>query len=189
MRGLVVAVACLVVLAGAWLVSRSLTSDEAVAPPVSVPSPSNGTVGKPLVPMPAGMERRRDAFVRPPPPPAGEAAAPPVEQPVAPKQEEEAKAVPPAEPAESPFVGASRELAYVEEILRDRESDETKLKSAWDVLNRCLEQEPGNARCQADLDTAKRRMSALGIEATERGGAMNPKLLGDQQQQIRPIKQ
>ncbi|HEY0883323.1 MAG TPA: hypothetical protein VGD87_17435 [Archangium sp.] len=189
MRGMVVAVACLLVLGGAWFASRSLTSEESVTPAPSAPPPPSSAVPNMRVPMPAGMERRRDAMVRPPEPPAAVEAPSPSSSPSAPpKSVEEAKPSLPVEEAESPFIGASRELAYAEEILRDRSSDATKLKSAWDVLNRCLEQEPTNERCQDDLDTAKRRMSALGIEATDRGGEVNPKLVGEQQQQLRPLK-
>jgi hypothetical protein len=77
----------------------------------------------------------------------------------------------------------------VEKLLGDRGSDATKIRSAYDVLQRCLKQEPDNERCQDDMETARIRLRSLGAETSDPPGVVNPKLLNElPQQPMRKLK-
>lgn len=62
--------------------------------------------------------------------------------------------------AASPFQGQSKELDYVETLLAEPDADLERVRSAHDVLTRCLEQEPANQRCKAAMMLAKTRLGA-----------------------------
>jgi hypothetical protein len=149
---------CVLVLAAAWLGSRSLTADD------GAPGPMPTLTG--ATPVPAPPEPRAPMVVPPPQPtliaPAG-----------AGELKERALAargvvVPthPAEPAPdavmeepSPFIGESRELDYADRLMWEPDAGDERLKSAREVYARCLEAVPGLARCKDGLDAANRRLT------------------------------
>jgi hypothetical protein len=188
MRTNLLVVACVAVLVGAWFASRSLTSEVPVppAPQAAVLQAPVGMAPPPSPGYPSSVEEKRAALLQgnaqlqpvAPPPPTG-----------FPRPVQDAPPPPPAEAPESPFRGESKELEYVEKLLGDRGSDATKIRSAYDVLQRCLKQEPDNERCQDDMETARIRLRSLGAETSDPPGVVNPKLLNElPQQPMRKLK-
>jgi hypothetical protein len=70
-----------------------------------------------------------------------------------------------ADVAASPFQGDSKELDYAEKLLAEPNAELDRVRSAQEVLARCLEQEPGNKRCQDAMALAKARIG--GRDATQ----------------------
>ncbi|MDP1826859.1 MAG: hypothetical protein Q8L48_26540 [Archangium sp.] len=151
---------CVVVLGGAYFASRVLVSDvpqpvvqtvvlpaEAMAPPIAAPPP-------PVAARP-GVNRgeAEAAMLAPRNGPLQQVNAAPVYPRLA-----TANADP--EVAESPFQGNSKELDYVETLLAEPDADLERVRSAHEVLTRCLEQEPANQRCAAAMELAKTRLGA-----------------------------
>ena len=179
---LIVIVACVLVLAGAWFTSQMLVSD--------VPAPAVTTPSTPTTLVPASPEPSPS-----PPPPVPEAAMAaklgprqgplqPVDPvPSAPPHAVEA-APAPAELAPSPFQGDSKELDYAEALLAEPNPGLERLQSAHQVLSRCVQQEPTNQRC---LDALARAQSRLGAKAAMK---RQPELLRiDPPQRMRPAAQ
>lgn len=167
--GALLAVVCGGLLAGALVWSRRLVTD--------VPAPPGDTA--PLPPAPPSLPLQPlqpQANDRPPPPPPSEAVperAPPAgtqrtSQP--PAATEATPAAPQAAPVaedevpvvrpEETFRGDSPELQYAERIIKERVPRVERLRSAIEVLERCLEVDPGNQRCQRDLAAARARLQA-----------------------------
>lgn len=156
---LIVIVACALVLAGAYFTSQMLVSDV----PAPAPAPALGTlVPAPPEPSPSApspsLEAAQAAMV-------GQRQGPlqhvdPV--PSAPAHAVEAvpTAVVPADLAESPFQGDSKELDYAEALLAEPNPGLERLQSAHQVLDRCVQQEPNNQRCLAALARAQSRLGA-----------------------------
>jgi len=79
----------------------------------------------------------------------------------------------PAEPALSPFQGASEELDYAEGILGETAPTRERLESSLGVFKRCVDQEPGNQRCYRGLSLAR---ELLGLKLEQPVAGKNDKL-------------
>ena len=165
---LILVVGCCLVLGGAFFASRMLVSEVPPPPQVGVltmvaPAPEVSAAPPTPAPVPAQMPADRAAheamlaphqgLLQPVSPPAAtgyprmvEAANPPP--------------APPADVANSPFKGESKELDYAELLLTDPTPDPEKLRSAYEVMARCADQEPDNQRCEDGLALAKKLLSA-----------------------------
>ena len=160
---LILAVCCAVVLLGAYFASRLLVND--VPPTVVVAPPVGPVVSVPLLQRldpPAAVEpgtRRMQQEAAMLAPRQG------MLQPVNSPRLVETTSQPNAEVAPSPFQGDSKELEYTETLLADPRADLERVRSAREVLSRCIEQEPDNKRCLEGLALAKARIGAR--EATQ----------------------
>jgi hypothetical protein len=185
-------VGCFVVLGGAFFASRALVSEVPV--PVPVPAPTQVGVQSVVAPLPEGTSPEAPAQAPQPDTAAHRPMLVPhqVLQPVTPPPSGYPRLVeannPPPPPASdiatSPFKGESKELDYAELMLTDPTPDPTKLRSAYEVMARCTEQEPDNQRCLDGLALAKRLLSAP--TTTERKPPV-PTLQKDPSQVNRPV--
>lgn len=161
---LIVLVACALLLAGAYFVSRTLAGEPADVPALApaigamvlTPEPAPAMAVRPSSPRPAPNRQQLEA-----------AMAAPVQQPL---QLHNPPAVDPttiaADTAPSPYQGESKELDYAEALIQEPNAASARLLSAHHVFGRCVLQEPENKRCQAGLATTQRRLA--GAAATER---------------------
>jgi len=133
------------VLGGAFVISRYLAQD------ISVPPPAEQTPTR-ITPVSEPQP------IRPPPPPVAEAPKPAIAAPA------------PAPNVEvlSPFDGDSRELDYAEKLLDSPREDVNALRSAANVFETCLSQDPKHARCRAGLQRAKERLQTRGEELVKK---------------------
>lgn len=155
MRTRLLILGCVVLLGGAWFISRSLVDEP-------VPAASPVPAGEVDVVRPTALE------LAPPPPPqrlSGEKLEAVINSQVAAPMQPDLKplptmkeAPPPVDVAPSPFQGESRELDYAEELILEPVRDEARLLSALEVMKRCLDQEPQNARCQEGLKRVQLRL-------------------------------
>jgi hypothetical protein len=160
----IVVVGCALVLGAAYFASRVLVSD--VPQPVAqgiVTVPAGGL--QPIEPAPLPTARpslnRQEAEAAMLGPRNGPMMQVNNKDPNHPRLAPE-NVPPPPEPdvAPSPFQGQSKELDYVETLLAEPDADLERVRSAHEVLTRCLEQEPANARCAAAMELAKARLGA-----------------------------
>lgn len=185
----ILGVGSVLVLAGAYFASKLLVGDVAPPPVASVVSPPPDVMQPVFAPPPqrpqsatreqleAAMAARRQGAlqtVNANPNPGFPRLADPNPAPAA------------ADPAPSPFQGVSKELDYAELLLAEPNPDPERLRSAHDVLARCVEQEPTNQRCQAGLALAKTRL--FPPAATERKPP-NPTLQTEPPHLLRPALQ
>jgi hypothetical protein len=186
MRSPVVLVAvCALVLVGAYLASRMLVSEVTQPPAVVATSPGTQELAQvPSLPnaqptaRPENLEEAQRAMLAPRQGPL-QAVSPQAHVPVA----MDPSGVPPtADLAASPFQGDSKELDYAEALLAAPGTPLDQLQSAHQVLDRCVNQEPDNKRCQAALTVAQQRLG--GRAASERQPEM-PTLLGEKPEQLR----
>lgn len=182
-----VAVACALILFGAGYWSRSLVND-VPTPTVILPSPSLAPL-PPVATPPAFIPAPRPPAPTPPPqavapaptpsPSTGEPQLRP-DDPMANKQPVQAPAlkVPDEyqEDPNSPYAGKSRELEYAELLLHERKLDAVRLRSAHDVFQRCVQQEPDNERCQDDLALAAQQLRRAGLGTREKAQPPPPAL-------------
>ena len=166
---LILLVACVLVLAGAFFASRTLVSDvpaPVVVTPTTLTPADEGQPGPPLALPSTGRqavnrEEAEAAMLAPRQGPLQPVNA----APVMPRMEPNAPP-PPADVAPSPFTGESKELDYAEGLLTERNPGLDRLQSAHQVFSRCVEQEPGNERCRVGLSAAQRLLG--GKAAVER---------------------
>jgi len=156
-------VVCAALLLGAWGLSRALLTD--VGPP---PSSTSELQAAPRVePRPAAaepvfarptpnLELRRDLPVAMPEPARRDLAPAPVVV-VAPPAPVGAGDAEPDE-APDPYLGASAELDYAENLVADPSANRERLHSARDAFTRCLELHPTHERCIAGLTVANNRL-------------------------------
>lgn len=171
---------CLLLLVGAWATSHALLNEDSIKPPPSSfpefraqPQPPP-PIAQPVVvrtPPPPPVDTRpvvpTITEVREPVQPAIAVAPPPEPEPVPPPPPEEKKD-PPADEAESAFLGDSRELSYAESLLQQGNPRE-KLLSARDTFTRCLELHPDHSRCIEGLERANTM-----LRPTKANRAMKP---------------
>jgi len=136
------------ILAGAFALSRALLSDIPVPPPPVLPTPPVVIAPPPPAPAPSAP-----AVVQPPPLPTDVAvvAPPPPEAPVA--------AAPPPPPANDSDY-AREDSPQVEEAWRlARTKDVAGWRAAEKLFKRCLVQAPDNQRCQSGLAAVQGQLS------------------------------
>lgn len=156
-------VACVVVLAGAYVASRLLVNDVPApsANAVTVVSGPQDAVEPAVLPTagraPLNREEAQRAMLGPR---QGPLAPVNVQQPMARAVDPSTNAAPEVEVAASPFQGDSKELDYTEALLAETNPPLERLQSAHQVLSRCLALEPDNKRCQAAMTIAQNRLGA-----------------------------
>lgn len=160
----ILVVGCCVVLGGAFLASRMLVSEVPVPPPAQVgvltmiaPPPEVSAQPPPPASAPTSPSDRaaHEAMLAP-----HQGLLQPVNPaPGYPRMVEAPVAAPPSDVATSPYKGESKELDYAELLLTDPTPDPEKVKSAYEVMSRCADQEPDNQRCQEGLALAKKLLS------------------------------
>ncbi|MDP3153879.1 MAG: hypothetical protein Q8N23_14500 [Archangium sp.] len=173
---LILIVACVLVLAGAFFASRTLVSDVPVpAPMVVTPTtliPVEDNQPAPSLAMPStgrqavNRAEAEAAMLAPRQGPLQQVNA----APVMPRMVEPNAPPPAADVAPSPFTGESKELDYAEAMMAETNPGLERLQSAHEVFSRCVEQEPANQRCKAGLSASQQRLG--GTVATERTPGM-----------------
>ena len=160
----ILVVGCALVLGGAFFASRMLVSE--VPPPSQVnvltmvsPLPEVSAAPPATAPAPLSPDRAAQEAAMTAPHQGLLQPVKPVAAPGFPRAVEAPTAAP-ADLAKSPFRGESKELDYAELLLTDPTPDPEKLRSAYDVMSRCTEQEPDNQRCEAGLALAKKLLFA-----------------------------
>lgn len=174
---LILGMCCAAVLLGAYFASRLLVND---VPPAVVAAPAAG----PIIIAPLGLQAvdapvpSEPATKRLEQAPQRQVAIEPLNKPAGyPRLADNAPQpnadVAIAEVAPSPFQGESKELDYAELMLAQPTVDLERLRSAQEVMARCLEQEPGNKRCLDGLALAKARLAVKGpLQVKPTGPAM-----------------
>ena len=166
-QSVILVVACAVVLGGAWFASRALSE----VPEVTASPPTNAA------PPPTTPHFAARPLEQPTARPLDKAAA--IDAVIKARQEHSltpvANAPPPAEPpadvAESPWLGVSRELDYADSLLYEQDAGIERLISARDVYRRCVEDMPELQRCKDNLAIAEERLAPpkkTALEATKK---------------------
>lgn len=178
----ILGVGSVLVLLGAYFGSKLLVSDvptpsASVATVVSPPPDVTQPVSPPPAPRPGARSPEAMIAERQGP------LRPVVASPGYPRLAEGNTAPLAADVPASPFQGESKELDYAEALLAEPTPDPARLRSAHEVLTRCVEQEPANRRCQDDLALARQRLFPLPPSQREAG---NPTLQTEPPHLIRP---
>lgn len=152
-NAIIVSVCCGALLLGAGFIRRVLLAE--VPTPVVSALTQEAVIVQPVAPPPSqpavDREQLKEAMLNQPLDALqAVASASSSKRPVA--RDTQAPPPPPAvafqeEPVPSPFQGASKELDYAEMLLSEPQGDLERIRSAYDVFSRCLDQEPKNQRC------------------------------------------
>ena len=165
-------VACVLLLAGAFFASRTLVND-VPAPMVVTPAALIPVEAAPpamaLMPSPTRQVVKREEAEAAMLAPRRGLLQQVNAAPVMPRMEPNAPP-PPADLAASPFTGESKELDYAEGMMAEMNPGLERLQSAHQVFSRCVEQEPENERCKVGLAASQQRLG--GRAATERVPAL-----------------
>ena len=154
------ALGSLIVLGGAWVVSRALTA-EITVPAWTPPAPL------PFAEPAPRAEARRD----PPPPPAPPAPPAPVDTTTAVREPPQGLQPAPADPATGSAYARedSPEVVRAWELTSGPKSGPPQWRAAQKLFTRCVTQAPENARCREGLATVKQQLDGLDAPAQLRG--------------------